>query len=132
MKNKNTNKTNYQTGAFLIALKNASMAKNKNVTFPLTNKLVSIADALKKMGFLSEVKKEKDSLVVALTYKNKRPVLVDVKLVSKPGLRVYRKADEIAEKRGPSTYLISTPNGVVSTKEAIKAHQGGEVIAEVW
>ncbi len=129
MKNNNTN---YQIGDFLITLKNAAMAKNKTVRVANSKKILALAEALKKMGFLAEVKKEKDAIGISLTYKNKTPLLQNVKLVSKPGLRIYYTVDEIGAKRGPSTFVISTPKGILSTKEALKQRTGGEVIAELW
>jgi small subunit ribosomal protein S8 len=81
---------------------------------------------------LDAVKKEKDMLNVSLAYKNKKPVIMDLKLISKPGLRIYMGADEIDKKKGPSTYLLTSPKGVISSKEAVKGRIGGEVIAEIW
>jgi small subunit ribosomal protein S8 len=129
MKNNNTN---YQVGDFLITLKNAAMARNKTVKVARSNKILALAEALKKMGILSEVKKEKDGILISLTYKNKGPLLQNVKLVSKPGLRVYWTVDDIEAKKGPSTMLISSPKGIVSSKDALKLRTGGEVIAEIW
>lgn len=123
--------TNYSIGDFLIRVKNASMAGNKEVVFKSNNKVVAVAEALKKIGFLDSVKKDKENLVVTLTFKDKKPLLSNVKLVSKPGLRVYLGADEIADKKGPSVYLISTPKGVISSRVAVKERIGGEVIAEI-
>jgi small subunit ribosomal protein S8 len=125
-------KTNYQIGDFLIRLKNAAMAKNKSVSFASTNKIVALAEGLKKMGYISEVKKEKELVTVTLAYKNKLPLIQDVKLVSKPGLRVYKSVAEIQEKKSPSIYVISSPKGIVSTMEAVKLRMGGEIIAEIW
>ena len=129
MKNNNTN---YQVGDFLITLKNASMAKNKTVKVAGTKKLLALAEALKKMGFLGEVKKEKDGVTMSLAYKSKNPVLQNVRLISKPGLRVYWSVDEIDAKKSPSVLLISTPKGILSSREAVKQRTGGEVIAEIW
>jgi small subunit ribosomal protein S8 len=126
------NNTNYQVGDFLITLKNASMAKNKTLKVANSKKILAIAEALKKMGFLSEVKKEKDGIAISLAYKSKTPVLQNVRLVSKPGLRVYWGVDELDAKRGPSTMLISTPKGLTSLREAVKMRTGGEVLAEIW
>jgi small subunit ribosomal protein S8 len=125
-------KTNYSVGDFLIRIKNAAMAKNKNVTITADKQVVAIAEALKKMGFLDEVKKDKGSLNVSLTFKNKRPLLMDLRLISKPGLRIYQDVSEIEKKRGPSIFLITTPKGVISSRLAIKERVGGEVIAEIW
>jgi small subunit ribosomal protein S8 len=133
--------TNYPVGDFLIKLKNASMAGNKEVKISESKKILAIADAMKKAGFLDSVKKAsgqeglrpggKKEIIVTLSFKDKKPLLMNVKLVSKPGLRVYMKVDEIESKKGPSTFLITTPSGVVTSKEAIKMRTGGEVIAEL-
>jgi len=123
--------TNYPVGDFLIKLKNASMAGNKEVKVVTSNKILAIAEALKKLGFLDSVKKEKDEITVGLTFKNKKPLLMDVKLVSKPGLRIYMGVDEIDKKKGPSIFLLTSPNGIISSLQAVKMNQGGEVIAEL-
>ncbi len=123
--------TNYPVGAFLISLKNASMAKNKTVTLMANKEIVAIAEALKKLGYLDEVKKEKNLITVSLAFRFKKPVLMNLKLVSKPGLRIYMGVDEIEKKKGPSTYLISSPKGIISTRDAVKTRTGGEVIAEI-
>jgi small subunit ribosomal protein S8 len=118
-------------GDFLIKIKNAAMAKNKEVKVIPNNKILALAEALKKMGYLDNVKKEKDSLTLSLTFKNKQPLLQNIKLVSKPGLRVYKSILEIEKKKSPSLYLISSPKGIISSKEAIKLRTGGEIIAEI-
>lgn len=123
--------TNYPVGEFLIKLKNASMAKNKLVTILANKEIVAIAEELKKLGFLDEVKKDKEKLNVSLAFRFKKPVLTGLKLVSKPGLRIYMGVDEIEKKKGPSTYLISSPKGIISSREAVKNRMGGEVIAEI-
>jgi small subunit ribosomal protein S8 len=132
--------TNYPVGEFLISLKNASMAKNKHVTILANKQIVAIAEELKKLGFLDGVKKVEDPersrrnegmLECSLAFRFKKPVLLGLKLVSKPGLRIYMGIDEIEKKKGPSTYLISSPKGIISTKEAVKNRMGGEVIAEI-
>jgi len=116
---------------FLIRIKNASMAKNKNVETRLTKKTLAVAESLKKLGFLDEVKKEKGTLKVSLTFKNKRPLIMGLKIVSKPGLRVYIDTFDLAKKKSPSIFLISTPKGIISSREALKLRVGGEVIAEI-
>lgn len=121
----------YLVGDFLIRLRNAALAKNKSFFAITNNEVLAIADALKKLGFISEVKKEKGGINVTLTFKDKKPRLVDLKLVTKPGLRIYMGVAEIEEKKGPSVYLISTPKGILSGREAIKQRVGGEVIAQI-
>jgi small subunit ribosomal protein S8 len=123
--------TNYPVGDFLIKLKNVSMAGNKEVKVAAGNKILAIAEALKKLGYLDGVKKEKDIITVTLAFKNKKPLLMDVKLMSKPGLRIYMGVGEIEKKKGPSIYLITSPNGIISSRQAVKMRHGGEVIAEI-
>jgi small subunit ribosomal protein S8 len=123
---------NYPVGDFLIRVKNAALARRKEIVAANTKELAAIAQALKKTGFLEDVKKEGDKLSVSLVYKKKEPYLMGLKLVSKPGLRIYMKAKDIEKVKRPSTFLISTPKGILSSKEAVSARLGGEVIAEVW
>lgn len=112
---------------FLIRIKNAVMARNKEVGLPVSKKVAAVAAALKKLGFLDKVKKDK----VVLAYRHKKPVLLDLKLVSKPGLRVYMSVSDIEKIKGPSVYLVSTPKGILSSKEAIKQRVGGEIIVKL-
>lgn len=117
----------YLIGDFLIQIKNAAMAKNKEVLISSNKKVISVAKALKTMGFLDKVEKG----VVTLSFKDKTPLMTDLKLISKPGRRIYISIRDLEKRRKPSVLLISTPNGVISSKEALKIHMGGEVIAEV-
>jgi len=123
--------TNYPVGDFLIKLKNASMADNKEVKVAASSKVMAVAEALKKLGFLDGVKKTDGIISVTLSFKSKKPLLMDVKLMSKPGLRIYMGVDEIEKKKGPSIFLITSPNGIISSRQAVKTRTGGEVIAEI-
>lgn len=124
--------TNYPAGDFLIRIKNAAMAGGREVEFPSGKLVLAVAKVLEKAGYVSSVGSAKGKLKISLAIKSKRPILMDIKLVSKPGLRVYKSVDDLKKKRGASTYIISTPKGIVVSKEAIKLGMGGEVIAEVW
>lgn len=123
--------TNYPLGDFLIRLKNASLARKREVIVVKSKIVLSLAEKLKQLGFLSEVDKKDGFLEVKLTYQNKEPVLADVKLVSKPGLRVYMSADDLVKEKGPYILIISTSKGLMSGAEAIKKRLGGEVIARI-
>ncbi len=115
----------------MIRLQNASMAKRKEVVLKSNKLIKAAAETLKRAGYLNEIKIEGDEIKVTLSYKKKEPVLDRVKIISKPGLRIYMTAADIAEIRKPSILLISTPKGVLTSKEAVKENVGGEVIAEV-
>lgn len=124
--------TNFALGDFLIRIKNAAMAKHKELEVRSNGTVIAAAKSLKKLGYLSEVAEAKGILALKLAYRDKEPVLMDLRLVSKPGLRIYMTVSEIESKRGPSTFIISTPKGIVSSKEAKKLRVGGEVLAEIW
>lgn len=123
---------NYPVGDFLIKVKNAAMAGNKTLAVSSNNQIVAIAESLKKSGYFDSVTKDGRNLTITLSFKDKKPLLTNLKLVTKPGKRVYMGADEIGSKRGPSQFIISTPKGIMSTREALKARTGGEVIAELY
>lgn len=123
---------NFPVGDFLTRVKNAAMAGNKKIQVPSTKQIVAIAATLKKAGLLDEQKSDKGLLGLSLAFKDKKPLLIDLKLMSKPGRRIYMEVSEIGAKRGPSQYLISTPKGILMSKEAIKQNVGGEIIAEIW
>lgn len=125
-------KTNFPVGDFLIKIKNSAMAGNKKVTYTANKQIVALAESLKKAGYLDEIKKENMILTLSLAFKDKKPLLMDLKLISKPGRRIYMEVDEIEAKRGPSQYIISTSKGIVVSRQAIKDRMGGEVIAEIW
>lgn len=126
--------TNYPVGDFLIQIKNASLADKKELSLSSSKLIKSVAEALKKQKILNNVEEKDGQLKVSLAYHNKKPVLLDLKLVSKPGLRIYRSVDEIKNRRrkNASFLIISTPKGILSSEEAIKENSGGEVLAEIW
>lgn len=123
---------NYPLGDFLIRLKNAALARHKVVLSRRTKIIEAMAEALKREGFLESISKENDRLEVSLSFRKKEPVILGMKLVSKPGLRVYLGVEDLEKRRKPSILLLTTPKGVVSAKDAILARVGGEVIVEVW
>lgn len=116
----------------MIRIKNAAQAKNHEITDSATSKKVAVAKALETAGFIEDVKSKDGILSLNICFSHKSPVLMDIKLVSKPGRRVYYKLSDIEAKRGPSMFLVTTPKGVMTTKEAKKIGSGGEIIAEIW
>lgn len=123
--------TNYHIADFLIRLKNASMANIKELTMPTTNLITAVAKTLKDEKFLSDVSVKDKNITVKLAIYMKRPVLTNVTIISRPGLRIYMSVDEIETIKSPDIYILSTPKGVMSGKQAIKKRLGGEVIAKV-
>jgi small subunit ribosomal protein S8 len=124
--------TNYSIGDFLIRVKNMALARKKDIVYPKTKVVLTVAQALKKEGFINEIKSEKGQITVSLSYQKKEPVMLGLKLISRPGLRVYMGANELSKIRRPSTTLVSTPKGILTAQAAAKQRLGGELIAEVW
>ena len=122
---------NYPVGDFLIQLKNAAMAKRREVMVDNTKLIKAVAVAMKKEGYLERVTIKEGKLVATLSYRKKEPVLINLKLVSRPGLRIYQDVDDLERFRGPSFFILTTPKGVISSREAIKKRVGGEVIVQV-
>lgn len=123
--------TNYHVADFLIRLKNASMADIKELTMPTTNLIEGVAKTLKDERFLNEVIVKDGNITVKLAIYMKKPVLSNVTIISRPGLRIYMSADELESIKTPDVYILTTPKGVMSGKQAIKKRLGGEVIAKV-
>jgi len=124
-------KVNYPVGDFLIRIKNAARARKRELVVSETKAIKAVAKVLEKEGFLEKVTREKGELLVRLAFHRKEPVLLDLKLVSKPGLRIYMGVEELEKIKKPSILILSTSKGVMSSREAIKKRLGGEVIVEV-
>jgi small subunit ribosomal protein S8 len=122
---------NYPIGDFLIRLKNTALAGRKTVEVSSSKLVRAVARLLQKEGYLEDVTESKGTLSANLAFHKKSPILDDIKLVSKPGLRIYMDREELEAKKGPSFFIISTSHGLMTTREALKKGLGGEVIAEV-
>ena len=121
----------------LTRIRNANQNHAKTVSMPSSKMKLEIANILKEEGYISDVSIEKnevqDNLTLTLKYHNKERVITGLKRISKPGLRVYAKAEDIPHVlNGLGIAIISTPKGVMTDKNARKNNVGGEVIAYVW
>jgi small subunit ribosomal protein S8 len=128
----------YDPIADLISrIKNGYQARKKIVLAPHSKIKENLCRILIKYGFLKSLKinKEKVGSVIELELKYNRKVsaVTAIKIVSKPGLRVYCKAGEIPRvKMGRGITVISTSAGLMTGKEAQKKNLGGEVICQVY
>ena len=116
---------------FLIHTKNVAIARGKTLEIRHTKLIFAVAKAMVRAGYLSDVKKVDHKIEAKLVYRKKEPLLMDVKLVSKPGLRIYISVDDLRKVKTPTIYIISTPGGVLTSSEAIKKNVGGEILAEI-
>ena len=122
----------------LTRIRNALVARHEDVIIPASNIKKNIAQILLDEGFIKSVDFIDDGLQgqikIGLKYaEGKESVIKGLKRISKPGLRVYAKSDEIPKVLGGlGIAIISTPKGVMVDKEARKANIGGEVLAYIW
>ena len=123
---------------FITQIRNANDAGHANVAIPASNIKFEIAKILKEEGFIKNVdyiNNDKQNIVkLDLKYgPNNEKVITGLKRISKPGLRIYAKSDEVPRVlNGLGIALISTSEGVVTDKVARARNIGGEVLAYVW
>lgn len=118
-------------------IRNANQMRHEKVVLPHSKIKTEIARILEEEGFINGYKVEGDvkkNLVVELKYgRSNERVITGIKRVSKPGLRVYAKSEDLPKVlNGLGLAIISTSKGVMSEKQARKENVGGEVIAYVW
>lgn len=121
----------------LTRVRNAMMAGKNEVRLPSSKLKLTIAQQLKKAGYLSEVTTEKgtprDTIVITIAEAGKNPTITEITRVSKPGRRVYATASDIPRvKNGRGIVLVSTSQGVMTGQEAVKNRLGGEVLCKVY
>jgi len=122
----------------LTRIRNANMARHEQVNIPASKLKLKIAKILKEERFIKGydlIKDNKQGIIkLYLGYgPGKERIMTGLKRVSKPGLRIYSKAGEIPKIRGGlGVSILSTPQGVMTGKQARRARVGGEVICYVW
>ena len=122
----------------LTRIRNANQMRYQEVSVPASNLKVSLAKILKEEGFIEDYKVVNDNVqgTIELTLKygqNKERVITGLKRISKPGLRVYAKADEMPRVlNGLGIAIVSTSEGLMTDKEARAKKIGGEVLAYIW
>jgi len=122
----------------LTRIRNANQMRYEEVEVPASNIKAEIARILKDEGFIKDYKINKDdaqgTIVLTLKYTDKKQrVITGLKRISKPGLRVYAKSDEVPKVlNGLGIAIISTSKGIMTDKEARKENIGGEVLAYIW
>ena len=122
----------------LTRIRNANSAYKATTSMPSSKKLVEIARIMKQEGYIADYTvvagEPQDSLEVTLKYGPKKERTISgIRRISKPGLRVYAKKDELPRVLGGlGIAVISTSHGVMTDRLARKEGVGGEVIAYIW
>lgn len=120
----------------LTRIRNGQAARKAEVTMPESKQRVAIAEVLKREGYIEDFRSEANdalrTLTITLKYFEGRPVIEDLRRVSRPGLRVYRAKDAIPKVRGGlGVTVVSTSRGVLSDREARRQGLGGEIICYI-
>ena len=122
----------------LTRLRNANVVKHEIVEIPSSNVKKAVANILLQEGYIKNIEEYTDGSVpmlrLSMKYgQNKERVITGLKRISKPGLRVYCRKEEIPKVlNGLGVAVISTSKGIVADREARKLGLGGEVICYVW
>ena len=124
-------------GDMIARLKNAQMRNHKKVDLPSSNFKAKIAEILKSEGFIVDFKvnleNNKSILTINLKYHSGNPVIGTIERVSKPGRRIFSRAESLPKiNNGLGIAIISTSKGVMSDKKAKLLKIGGEVLCQVW
>ncbi len=121
----------------LTRIRNAKQNRKPSCEVPASKVKEEIARILKDEGYIEDYKITDETvqktMTLTLKYKNKESVITGLKRISKPGLRVYAKAEELPTVlNGLGIAIISTSKGIMTDKEARRNSLGGEVIAYIW
>jgi small subunit ribosomal protein S8 len=122
----------------LTRIRNANIVRHEKLEVPASKIKREVAEILKREGFVRDVEFVEDSkqgiIRIFLKYgSNNERVITGLKRISKPGLRVYAKANEVPRVLGGlGIAVVSTSNGVMTDKEARQQQVGGEVLAYIW
>lgn len=123
----------------LTRIRNGYMVHKHEITLPYSKMKHSVADILAQENFVASVEKIAEGksgfpeLKIRLKYESGRPAITEVKRVSKPGHRVYKKTEELPTiQSGYGVAILSTSRGVMTNKKARTMGVGGELVCTVW
>jgi len=125
-------------GDMIARIKNAQMRSLSEVVIPSSKFRAKILDVLKQEGYISDYKvlsdkKNRGNLFVNLKYSNGIPVITEIKRISKPGRRIYARADSIPKiQNGLGLAIVSTSKGIMTDNDARNQNVGGEILCRVF
>jgi len=120
----------------LTQIRNAQTARKPSLTLPGSKQKLAVAKVLEQEGYLGAVSKEnvegKDFLTIELKYYDERPVIERLQRVSRPGLRIFKRVDQLPVVQGGlGVAIVSTSKGVMTNRQAKAEGHGGEVLCIV-
>ena len=122
----------------LTRIRNAIMVRQRTVLVPASEMKIALTRILKEEGYIEEFEVTKDKpqpfIKIWLKYtEENEPVLTGLRRISKPGCRIYAKADKIPRVlSGLGIAILSTPQGVMTDQQARRLRMGGEVVCYIW
>ena len=121
----------------LTTIRNAALVRHDTVDVPASRLASKILEIFKNDGYIEDFRLMKTnaqgSYKVYLKYKGKKPAIIGIKRISRPGLRIYTQNDSIPRVlNGLGTAVISTAKGVITDRDARKLSMGGEVVCYIW
>ena len=124
-------------GDMIARIKNAQLRNHKKVQLPSSKFKIKIAEVLKSEGYIIDYKVSQETnkpyLEISLKYNSGNPVISSIQRVSKPGRRVFSRAESLPKiNNGLGIAIISTPRGVMTDIDARKQKIGGEIICKVF
>ena len=124
-------------GDMIARIKNAQMRNHKTVELPSSNFKIKISNILKSEGYILDYKinseTNKSILLIYLKYHSGNPVISTIERVSKPGRRIFSRAESLPKiNNGLGIAIVSTPKGVMTDVDARKQKVGGEIICKVF
>ena len=124
-------------GDMIARIKNAQLRNHKKVQLPSSKFKVKIAEVLKSEGYIIDYKVAQETnkpyLEINLKYNSGNPVISSIQRVSKPGRRIFSRAESLPKiNNGLGIAIISTPKGVMTDIDARKEKVGGEIICKVF
>lgn len=127
----------FTIGDFLIQVKNAYRANKKELTYARSNVVISLAKILEKEGFVSKVTEAevdgRKTIKIALKYEGRVPAVTDIKLISKPSVHLYSRKINLKKTLGRyGVGILSTNQGMMTSRDANKKGVGGELICQIF
>lgn len=121
----------------LTIIRNGVQAGKESVDIPASKMTGSILEIFRDKGYIEDCRLMKDNVQgtykVYLKYDNKKPAIIGLKRISRPGLRVYVEKTEVPRVlNGLGTAVLSTSKGIMPDNEARKQKIGGEVLCQIW
>ncbi len=128
----------YMIADVFIRIKNAALARRKSVEILASKRAKALLDILQEEGYVNDIKTREEGakkfFTVQIVRQGRSSMFTDVRIISRPSLRVYadKKDIDVLQKRSVGQIILSTSKGIMTARKALSLGVGGEVLVEVW